>query len=149
MGSPTQPPPPTPQAATQAGPDASAHIQVEPASATAVAPPPAAPASPQVQRGELVEAGPGVQPPVLVTLPPPDYPVLARRMGREGRVIVRVLVDETGRVLEASVARSDRSNVAFDAAALESARNAVFKSALKYGMPVRMWCEIPIDFRLK
>ena len=149
VGSPNQSPPAAPQATTQAGPEPPAHAQAEPASATAVAPPAAAPASPQVERGELVEAGPGVQPPVLVTLPPPEYPVLARRMGREGRVIVRVLVDETGKVLEASVVRSDRSNVAFDAAALESARNAVFKSALKYGMPVRMWCEIPIDFRLR
>jgi TonB family protein len=123
--------------------------QAEPAVSPAPAPPPAAPTLPLVRRGELVEPGPGVQPPVLVSMPPPDYPILARRMGREGRVVVRVLVDETGKVLEASVVHSDRSNVAFDAAALESARKGVFKAALKYGMPVRMWYEIPVDFRLK
>jgi len=123
--------------------------QAEEAVSTVPVPPPATLPSPQVHRGELVEPGPGVQPPVLVSVPPPDYPMLARRMGREGRVVVRVLVDETGKVLEAAVVHSDRSNVAFDAAALESARKGVFKAALKDGMPVRMWYEIPVDFRLK
>jgi TonB family protein len=123
--------------------------QAEPAVSPVPAPPRATPAPPLVRRGELVEPGPGVQPPVLVSMPPPDYPMLARRMGREGRVLVRVLVDETGKVLDAAVVHSDRSNVAFDAAALESARKGVFKAPLKYGMPVRMWYEIPVDFRLK
>jgi len=123
--------------------------QAEQAVSTPPVPPPASLPPPQIRRGELVEPGPGVQPPVLVSMPPPDYPVLARRMGREGRVVVRVLVDETGTVIEAAVVHSDRSNVAFDAAALESARKGVFKAALKYGVPVRMWYEIPIDFRLK
>jgi protein TonB len=70
-------------------------------------------------------------------------------MGREGRVVVRVLVDENGRVVDAVAEQGDRSNVGFGAAALEAARKASFRPALKEGVPARMWLELPVDFRLK
>jgi protein TonB len=113
----------------------------------AVNPPRAAPESrPAVRRGDLVEAGPGVAPPVLVSAPDPAYPPLAARLRRQARVVVRVLVDENGSVTRAEVASGDKSNLGFNEAALAAARKSTFRPASKDAVSVKMWSEIPFSF---
>ncbi len=75
------------------------------------------------------------------------YPELARRSNVEGTVVLRVLVDEQGRAVEAIVDRCD-------AAILEpEARRAVlatpFTPALQNKQPIAVWVQVPVVFSLR
>jgi len=59
---------------------------------------------------------------------------------------VRLLVDETGRVVEAEVVEGDPSELGFNEAAVDSALRATFRPATKDGVPVKMWVSLSIDF---
>jgi len=83
--------------------------------------------------------------PELVSMRRPVYPDMARSIGLTGDVRLRVLVNTDGRVLKALVVRSAP---AFDQSALDAIRTAQFKPARWNGKPVRVWVEIPIQFRL-
>ena len=97
--------------------------------------------------GELILPGPGVVPPRLLEGPDPPYPRKARRRRQEARVVVRVLVDENGSVLQAIVASSDPYG--FDAAAKEAALAARFEPPTRDGIAGKMWAELPFEFRLR
>src|SRR5262249_20257782 len=84
---------------------------------------------PRVRRGDRVEAGPGVVARVLVEAGKPDYPSLAARLRREAKVVVRVLVDEDGRVAKAEVAIEDKTHLGFNEAALAAARKSTYRAA--------------------
>ena len=62
-------------------------------------------------------------------------------------MLIRALVDETGKVVEAEVAEGDSSKLGFDEAALDAAYKTLYKPALKDGVPVKMWIELPVEFR--
>ncbi|WP_319583651.1 TonB family protein [uncultured Pseudodesulfovibrio sp.] len=98
-----------------------------------------------------VPAGPGQpifdRPPRVLTRLDPYYPASARRTGTQGHVLVRVLVDEYGRVEEAEVAESEPAGV-FDDAALKAVRGWTFSPATRQGRPVAVRIDIPIRFRL-
>lgn len=94
------------------------------------------------QPGDLVTAGPGVVPPQIESFAKPRYPEIARRLNREGTVIVRMLVDETGQVVEAKLLKTVLA--AFDTAVLRAAKRARFKPATKDGVPVKMWHNIEV-----
>jgi periplasmic protein TonB len=79
--------------------------------------------------------------------PPPVYPENARREGREGRVLLRVLIDDQGKTKNIEVNRSSGS-AALDRAAAEAIRQWRFHPALSGEKPVESWVTIPIDFRL-
>jgi serine/threonine-protein kinase len=133
-----EPPPPAPTPSLRP-PDVNPPLSVNP--------PRTAPESrPAVRRGDLVEAGPGVAPPVLVSAAEPAYPPLAARLRRQARVVVRVLVDEDGGVARAEVVSGDKSNLGFNEAALAAARKSTFRPAQKDGVPVKMWSEMPFSF---
>jgi len=75
----------------------------------------------------------------------PARPAAARAQGVFGRVLVTVLVDTTGSVLDARVTRSVRG---LDQAALECARRYRFVPLRVDGRTVRFTREIPIRFLL-
>ena len=79
--------------------------------------------------------------------PKPEYPDSARREGKEGRVILRVLVDEQGRSKSVEVNRSSGSQ-ALDHAAANAMQRWRFSPARSGDTPVESWVKIPIDFRL-
>ena len=79
--------------------------------------------------------------------PRPQYPDSARREGKEGRVLLRVLVDEEGRSKSVEVNQSSGS-VALDRAATEAIKYWRFLPARKGDKPVESWVKVPIDFRL-
>ncbi|MEM9598568.1 MAG: TonB family protein [Acidobacteriota bacterium] len=119
----------------------------EEAKLAAAAPPPAAPRAPQVRRGDLVEAGPGVKMPELVRRPRPRYPEMARRFNKKSAtVLVRVLIDENGRVTRAELAGKEQK-FGFDTEALRAAEKSVYKPATKDGVPVKIWHTIAMEFR--
>jgi len=80
--------------------------------------------------------------------PPPDYPESARREGREGRVLLRVLVDEQGRTKQVEI-DSSSGNEALDQSAAEAVKHWRFSPARYGDAPTASWVKIPVDFRLK
>jgi len=80
--------------------------------------------------------------------PPPDYPTASRRLGEEGTVIIRALIEEDG---HASIVQVEKSSgyLRLDRAAEEAVRKWKFKPGKKNGIPVAMWHLIPIKFELK
>ena len=79
--------------------------------------------------------------------PKPKYPDTARRDGKEGRVLLRVLVNEEGRTASVEVNRSSGAE-ALDQAAVEAIKRWRFSPAQYGEKPVESWVRIPIDFRL-
>jgi protein TonB len=114
------------------------------------APPPAAEPVRQpgdVQRGDLVTMGAGVTPPRMVRKGNFRYPPLAQRMKKEAVVVVKVLVDENGRVIET---RNTGAQVGFgmDEAAVDYARSCTYSAAVKNGTEVKMWLDLKVSFSL-
>jgi periplasmic protein TonB len=107
-----------------------------PAPATTGATAPAAPSVPKTVSG--VEY---IQP------PQPEYPPLSRRMGEQGKVILRVLVNDKGRAERIELQRS--SGVArLDEAARNAVARAVFKPYLEDGKAIAVYVIVPIGFQL-
>ena len=79
--------------------------------------------------------------------PRPHYPDSARREGKEGRVLLRVLVDEEGRTKAVEVNASSGHDM-LDHAATEAIKKWRFVPARAGGKPVETWVKVPIDFQL-
>ena len=79
--------------------------------------------------------------------PKPEYPAPARREGKEGRVLLRVLVDEQGKSKSVEIDDSSGSE-ALDRAAAEAIKRWRFSPARYGAKSVESWVKIPIDFRL-
>jgi protein TonB len=99
--------------------------------------------------GESTEpaAAPVLQKLKVVEMRQPEYPPRCRRMGIEGVVRVQVLVDVTGRVVRALVARTS-GDESLDAAALEAVDDWRFEPARHGGVAVESWASVPIKFQL-
>lgn len=123
-------PPPPPQPAPV--------ITAPPAPVVPTAPP--KPAGPLALSGELSVACP--------ERTPPRYPPLARRMGEEGTVVLRVELDEHGKVYAARVTGSS-GFTRLDEAALEAVRNWRCNPAQRDGQPVRAVALQPFKFILQ
>lgn len=87
--------------------------------------------------------------PIPVTVETPVYPELAERAGIEGRVWVKVLVDEQGFVRQAVIAKASGTSAGFEEAALASAMNNRYRPALQNGRSVMVWLTYKVDFRLR
>lgn len=83
--------------------------------------------------------------PVLIQPTRPRYPSLAREAGIEGRVVVRLLIDTKGAVIEASVLHSEVTP-AMEAAAIEAALRCRFRPARQRSAPVRAYVTVPFVF---
>lgn len=84
--------------------------------------------------------------PVLIKLPAPAYPEMARQAGMEGTVMVRALVGKDGKVQKAIVTESLPM---LDDAAVASVLGAIFKPALQQHKPVAVWVQVPMRFTLR
>jgi len=76
------------------------------------------------------------------------YPDMARRMGLEGKVILGILINETGNVEKVRILKSS-SNVLLDSAALETAYTFKFSPAMMGNRPVRTWVNMPVEFKFE
>ena len=85
--------------------------------------------------------------PVLMGLDRPAYPTLARRMRLEGDVVMRLSVDEGGKVTAVELVKG-LGKGGIDEAAMAAARTARFKPALRNGAPVASRFLLVIPFRL-
>lgn len=80
--------------------------------------------------------------------PPPDYPTLSRRLGEQGRVVLRVFVTPQGRASEVHIERSS-GHARLDRAATEAVGRWRFVPAARDAEPVGAWVLVPISFALK
>jgi protein TonB len=80
--------------------------------------------------------------------PPPPYPLVARRNGEQGKVILRVLVTRGGLPASVDIEKTSRSSH-LDDAALETVKTWRFVPARQNGQPVDAWVLVPIVFRLE
>lgn len=78
----------------------------------------------------------------------PVYPDTLRAQGIEGRVIVQVVVDTSGRVEPGSAAVVQSPHPGFDQPAIDFVNAARFRPARRHGHPVRAVVDVPIDFKL-
>lgn len=80
----------------------------------------------------------------LVKFVKPAYPIQAKQARISGDVVVRVLIDEAGNVLEA---RAVSGPPELHKASIEAARKTKFSSTVIYGQPVRTTGKISYTFR--
>jgi periplasmic protein TonB len=132
-----------------------------------VAPPPPPPAPlPPVEAPVAVAAPPEAAPPAppappppapvtppsfnadYLNNPPPAYPALSRRMGEEGRVVLRVYVSDQGLPGDIQV-RTSSGHPRLDEAATATVRQWRFVPARRGKDPVGAWVLVPISFSLR
>jgi periplasmic protein TonB len=79
----------------------------------------------------------------------PLYPEAARIAGITGKVVVKVLIGEEGRPLKAIILkRIPEECTLFDRVALKSVLESTYSPGVQNGRAVKVWCVIPISFRL-
>jgi protein TonB len=122
----------------------------EPAAAAPPAPSPTPPAP--VRPPATSAAPPQLVPPsftaAYLTNPAPAYPVLSRRMGEEGKVILRVYVNEEGSAARIEL-RTSSGHPRLDEAAMDAVRKWKFVPARRADSPVGAWVLLPISFSLR
>ena len=87
-------------------------------------------------------------PPRPITQVPAAYPERAQDRGLEGEVLVKVSIDETGKVTDAQVERSTADRDLIESA-LSAAMKWTFAPAVRYGSPVSSSIVIPFSFKGK
>jgi periplasmic protein TonB len=80
--------------------------------------------------------------------PAPAYPPIARRMGQQGKVMLRVLVNTAGAPDKIEIRSSSGSSV-LDDAALDAVRRWRFVPARQGEQAVNAWVIVPITFALE
>lgn len=80
--------------------------------------------------------------------PRPEYPHAAKRMGHEGRVLLRVQILPDGSAGSVAVSKSSGYET-LDEAALEAVHKWKFVPAKRDGIPVESVVNVPINFNLK
>lgn len=79
--------------------------------------------------------------------PQPQYPLLSKRRGEEGIVLIRAFVDETGTASKVEIFKSS-SFALLDNAAVEAIKKWRFAPATKLGQYIASSVIIPINFKL-
>jgi protein TonB len=81
-----------------------------------------------------------------VSLPKPDYPSTAKSVGAQGKVVVELTIDETGKVVKA---RAVSGHPLLQKAAVAAALQARFSPTMLSGEPVRVTGTISYSFMLQ
>jgi protein TonB len=79
--------------------------------------------------------------------PKPSYPAMSRRMGEQGKVVVRTLIGTDGVAQKAEVLRSSGFE-RLDRAALETALKWRYVPGKRGGVAEAMWFNVPLHFVL-
>lgn len=75
------------------------------------------------------------------------YPAASKRMGEEGKSVIRVLINEKGRAERVEVQKSSGSS-RLDDAAKQAVMRALFKPYMEDGKPLPVFAIVPINFQL-
>lgn len=77
----------------------------------------------------------------------PQYPMIARKLGKEGRVVLRLTIDGKGNLINLEVI--EKAGYGFTEAALEAVKKSTFLPAKKDGKSVVSRAILPIRFTLR
>lgn len=127
-------PPPRPGSAGSAS-----HGLAAAATEAAASPPPAAAPPARIEWPSAQAA--------YLNNPPPAYPALSRRLGEQGRVVLRVRIEVDGTASAAEV-RTSSGYERLDRAALEAVLRWRYVPGKRNGVPEAMWFLVPIQFVL-
>ncbi len=103
------------------------------------------PASAAAEENEVYEFFSVEEQPKRLTAVTPDYPETAKRAGIEGTVMLKVLVNKTGKVDSVEV---QKGPVVFHKAAIAAARETTFKPARQNDRAVACWVIMPFRFSI-
>ncbi len=135
-----QPKAPTPVLETTASQAPAENAPVAPPPIAEPAPPAPAPTAPPVSQARF-DAD-------YLRNPSPPYPPLARRMGEEGKVVLRVSVTPQGTADEVEI-RTSSGSTRLDESALKTVRNWRFVPAKRGDVAVQSFVLVPIIFKLE
>jgi protein TonB len=131
---PEKPKPPPPKPVQKRPPVPQAPVEAQPQQAA-----PAAPAAPKTISASQLG---------YVVAPNPIYPTRSRKAGEQGNVMVRVLIDVTGRPAQVSLQTSS-GHPELDQSALSAVRAAQFRPYAEGGLTQAVWVLVPINFVLR
>jgi protein TonB len=77
----------------------------------------------------------------------PVYPMMARKLNQEGRVLLKLTIDEKGNLLNVEVI--EKADYGFTEAAVEAVKKSTFLPAKKDGKSIASRALLPIRFRLE
>ena len=80
--------------------------------------------------------------------PAPPYPALSRRLGEQGRVLLRVRIEPDGRASQVLLEQSS-GYARLDQAALKTVPHWRFVPGTRNGVALAMWFQIPVQFVLE
>jgi TonB family protein len=119
----------------------------------AASPPPLGAAAPSGQAGTrhapADPSDPAVRPPGLVSEEQVPYPLRAISRRLSAVVVVRALVDETGKISEAAVTQASGQplDYGFEQAALRRVKGRKYRPARRNDVPVPIWVVVRVEFR--
>jgi len=116
-----------------------------PITVTPVAPPAKAEVAPSPPPGPVTD---GELDAKMISAPPPQYPMMSRRLKEQGTVFLSVLVGTDGNVSDISVSRSSGSS-RLDKAALEAVRRWRWAPLMRNGAAVMVRGVVDIPFVLQ
>jgi protein TonB len=131
---PEKPKPQPPQPVQKRPPVPQAPVEAQPQQAA-----PAAPAAPKTVSASQLG---------YVVPPNPIYPARSRKAGEQGNVMIRVLIDVTGRPAQVSLQTSS-GHPELDQSALSAVRAAQFRPYAEGGLTQAVWVLVPINFVLR
>lgn len=102
--------------------------------------PPAPPAPPKIEQPSSNAA--------YLNNPAPSYPSVSKRMGEQGKVLLRVYINEQGQPEKIEIKQSSGFD-RLDDAAINTVRQWKFIPGKHNGVPEPMWHIVPINFVLK
>jgi|WetSurMetagenome_2_1015567.scaffolds.fasta_scaffold00135_12 periplasmic protein TonB len=76
----------------------------------------------------------------------PVYPVIARRMNKEGKVLLKLTIDDRGKLLNVDVIEA--AGFGFTESALEAVGKSTYRPAVKNGLPAPAMAFLPVRFKL-
>ena len=109
----------------------------------AAAPSPPAPSPPAPAKVELPSSDAD-----YLQNPKPAYPPISKRMGEQGKVVVRVLIGLAGTAQRAEIRQSSGYD-RLDQAALATVQRWRYVPGKRAGVPEAMWFNVPINFVLE
>ena len=80
--------------------------------------------------------------------PKPPYPPMSRRLGEQGKVVLRVLISADGTAQKAEIRQSSGFE-RLDQAALATVLKWRYVPGKRGGVPEAMWFNVPINFVLE
>jgi len=112
---------------------------------------PNSPVAPAASEGKIIPPADIVQfdqEPQIVKRAAVKYPELAVKAGINGMVLVKLKINESGKVEDVVVEKNEPPNLGFEQAALNAAWQFEFKPARLKQKPVAAWVTIPFRFKI-